>query len=115
MSDMTVITPAGATIAPYMHGEEIVRDLSVAIDPLRPGARPKTPQAPTSIGMAFQEETDDLPEKVTTEDLITGEAGYEVSIARIKTTTVAVVHSDEATILAVKVNAEFVQFMTKAA
>ena len=111
MSDITIFTPPGATIAPYMQGEESVRDPSWTIDPTKLGARPKTPKAPISE----EKEEDDLSEKVTTKDLVTGGTESGPSVTETRGTTEAEVHPDEAAQLEAEVNAEFVAYMTKAA
>jgi hypothetical protein len=111
MSDITIFTPPGATIAPYMQGEESVRDPSWTIDPTKLGARPKTPKAPISE----EKEEDDLSEKVTTKDLVTGGTESGPSVTETRGTTEAEVYPDEAAQLEAEVNAEFVTYMTKAA
>ncbi len=83
----------------------------MTIDPTRLGARPKTPKAPISE----EGKEDDLSEKVTTKDLVTGGAGTGPSVTGTRMTREAEVHPDEAAQLEARVNAEFVAHMTKAA
>jgi len=111
ITGMSGFSPVGATHALSVQGEEESRDLSLTMDPTRLGARPKTPKAPISE----EENEDDLSEKVTTKDLVTGGAGTGPSVTRTRITTEAKVHPDEAAQLEAKVNAEFVAHMTKAA
>jgi hypothetical protein len=108
---LSVFSSVGATSALSMQGEQESRDLSLTIDPTRLGARPKTPKAPISE----EKEGDDLSEKVTTKDLVTGGTESGPSVTETRGTTEAEVHPDEAAQLEAEVNAEFVAYMTKAA
>jgi hypothetical protein len=111
MSGMTIFTPLGATNAPSMQGEESVRDPSVTMDPTRLGARPKTPRTP----ILEKEEEDDLSEKVTSKDLVTGGARTDPSVTKTEIAREAVDYSDEPAVLAVQMTADFIDFMTVAA
>jgi hypothetical protein len=94
-----------------MQGEQESRDLSLTIDLTRLGARPKTPKAPVSE----EKEEDDLSEKVTTNDLIIRGARSGPPVTETRITTEAEVYPDEDAQLEAKMNAEFVEHMTKAA
>ncbi len=94
-----------------MQGEQESGDPSLTMDPTRLGARKKTPKAPTSE----EKKEDDLSEKVTTKDLVTRGARTEPSITRNRMKTEAEIHPDEAAQLEARMNAEFVEHMTRAA
>ena len=81
MTGLTAFISIGCTVA-SSQGEESMREVSLTLDPSRLGTRPNNPMAPTFVMIneestvekkekTFEEETENLSEKVATEDLVT--------------------------------------------